>query len=108
MKKSSDLNDNQEFLNLKREYNKLTCLFQTTKEKFRREKWEKFLKNQGKNSLSSKPFWIKINKFRAQRKNRKLPPLRYENKIYGSDKEKANLFSKILEKVFDLKEDSKF
>ena len=50
-----------------------------------------------KEEIHSSPFWIKIN-FKSKQTSTKA--LRYENKLYHTDHEKANLFANILHTTF--------
>jgi len=46
------------------EYNKLTAKLRLNLKEFRDKSWLNFIQNMGKNPLSSKPFWQKINKLK--------------------------------------------
>ena len=83
-------------------YNRLTALLRLKIKNHRNESWTKFIEKVGKNQLSSRPFWIKINKFRKnkQKKMGSMPTLSYDNKIYETNEEKADLFSSLLAKTF--------
>ncbi len=70
--------------------------------------WNKFMKKCGRSPLSAKPFWNKINNFRSNQTNRTIPTLTQNNVNYETDSEKANVFSEMLEKIFNDKDDTSF
>ena len=71
--------------------------------------WSDFIDNLNKSSISSKPFWDKINMFRNGKKSNSTIPTIVDNNIsYKSDSEKANLFGSRLENIFSDANDSRF
>ncbi len=66
------------------------------------------MKKCGRSPLSAKPFWNKINNFRSNQTNRTIPTLTQNNVNYETDSEKANVFSEMLEKIFNDKDDTSF
>ena len=50
--------------------------------------------------MSTREFWAKINQAKKQKKSGEIPNLVFENVIYKSDEEKANLFASILSETF--------
>ncbi|RNA28074.1 hypothetical protein BpHYR1_049231 [Brachionus plicatilis] len=55
---------------------------------------------QRKSPTSSRPFWNKINKMRTSKYSNKIPTLVHNNQKIETDKEKGNIFGKILEETF--------
>jgi hypothetical protein len=87
----------------KANYNRLTGLLRLKTKENRNSEWSEFLVKMGKNPLSTRPFWQKINKFRDKKKGgTRLPLLTHEGKSYVSDSEKCDLFSSILADTFKL------
>ena len=78
----------------------------------RNKSWAQFLQKVGKNPLSSKPFWQKINKFRKKKNNcQRIPTLSYEGNSLETSSEKAELFCSLLARTFSPNEtdnDDKF
>lgn len=88
--------------NFKAEFNKTTNILRNELKIHKNNYWKEFAKNLGQN-ISSKPFWIKINKFRQNRSyNSSIPTLTYNNHTYETTDEKINLFSQILESTFTI------
>ena len=81
-------------------FNQLTAKVKAALNKHRSNDWSNFLEKMGPNPLSSRPFWQKINKFRGNSNNRRLPLLKHGNKNYESDRVKSDLFSSILADTF--------
>ena len=54
----------------------------------------------GKNPLSTRPFWRKINKFRTKKSSNTIPTLISNNVYYKSDEEKGQLFGELLASTF--------
>ncbi|RNA05111.1 hypothetical protein BpHYR1_008965 [Brachionus plicatilis] len=54
------------------------------------------MKKIGKNPLSSRPFWRKINKFRTKKLTRQIPSLLKDGKEYNSDNDKGKIFGDLL------------
>ena len=86
------------------EYNRLTAVIRYKIGEFRNKSWENFIKKIGKNPTSSKPFWLKINRFRNKRNKNsiKIPTLKSNGQTFESNEEKANLFGSILKETFSL------
>ena len=51
-----------------------------------------FLENQGKNSISSKPFWQRIKKFRGENVSNTIPTLRLNNSVYETDEMRRPIY----------------
>ena len=62
-------------------------------------KWDNFVNKLGNNPTSSTPFWRRINMHKP--KQNSIKTLIYENKIFHTNVEKANLFADILATTFD-------
>ena len=60
---------------------------------FESQNWLKFLNSQGANSLSSKPFWKRINRYR-NKANKGIPTLLHNGVELKSDSEKVLAFDK--------------
>jgi hypothetical protein len=68
----------------------------------KQKNWASFVEKIGKNPLSSKDVWsrIQIIKNNGNKKADKYPILIYENKIYSTDESKANIFGELLSETF--------
>ena len=84
--------------NVKKEYNLVSKVLRKELIAIENSKWNRFIDKLGKNPLSSSPFWKKIS-FHKPRKS-SIQTLSYDNKLYHSDMEKAQLFAKILASTF--------
>jgi hypothetical protein len=64
--------------------------------------WASFIEKIGKNPLSSKDVWnrIQIIKNNRNKKADKYPILVHENKVYSTDESKANIFGELLSETF--------
>ena len=84
------------------EYYKLTAVPRKRIIEHRNKSWATFNQKFGKNPLSSRPFWQRINRFRNNKNtlNRKIPTLYHEGLTYETSKYKAEVFSEILAKTF--------
>ena len=49
----------------------------------------------------SKPFWQRINKMRYNKSTNDIPNIYFEDKVYSSDDDKANIFANKLYKTFN-------
>ena len=85
---------------LKSEYNRLTCLLRKSISEHTEKTWLRFLGKLGPYPVSTREFWAKINQAKKQKKSGEIPNLVFENVIYKSDEEKANLFASILSETF--------
>ena len=65
------------------------------------QSWNKFLKKCGRLPLSAKPFRKRINNFRSNQTNKKIPTLIQGNSNFDTDLEKANAFGDMLEEIFN-------
>ena len=95
-------------LNAKTDYNYLTKKIREEISALENTKWQSFLKKQGKNPVSSKPFWNKIKKFRGSSVANSIPVLKVGNVNYESDDSKANLFASLLKNTFSVETNEKF
>ena len=63
--------------------------------------WQEFLAKQGKNPLSTIPFWKRINRLRESKRRKKIGLLVVNGQEYSTNREKADLFAENLEKKFN-------
>ena len=89
-------------VNDRKNYNKLTSYLRFKLRDFRNKSWAEFIKKIGKNPMSSKPFWNRINKFRKPRSTNKISRLELGNKVFETDLEIGNCFGQILTETFNL------
>jgi hypothetical protein len=84
------------------QYNRLTAILKRKIIEHRNKNWALFVERMGKNPTSSRPFWIRINKFRnlKAQKNHRIPSLIQDGKSYETNEGKAQLFSSILASTF--------
>ncbi len=76
--------------------------------RFYRE-WQDFIKKIGPNPVSSRPYWQRINRLRTgKNKTSNIPYLKFNDKKYENDNDKANLFKDILKDTFQLSDDDSF
>ncbi|RNA02709.1 RNA-directed DNA polymerase from mobile element jockey-like [Brachionus plicatilis] len=59
----------------------------------------------GKNPLSSRPFWEKINKFRSKKSSKLIPTLLANNQELSTDSEKGKFFGEFLSLTFSSNSD---
>jgi hypothetical protein len=90
----------------KRDYNMLKILIKGELAAIENSSWNKFLEKQGKHPTSSAPFWRKIG--HHKNKQSSIKSLLYNNKLYHTDGEKANLFAEILQTTFSEENNNKF
>lgn len=87
----------------KHKINQLSKLIKNEINAIQDKKWSIFLEKQGKNPLSSRNFWQKINytkKNKNSKINASIGKLVKDGKQYLNDEEKGNLFKSILEETF--------
>jgi uncharacterized protein YaaR (DUF327 family) len=85
---------------LKAEFNKMVQDLKLKIYSHRVKQWQDFIEKVGPNPSSSRPFWQRINRARTNKSTQSnIPTQIHENKIFESDKEKADLFKSILEKT---------
>jgi hypothetical protein len=85
----------------KEKFNELHELVNNENKAHRNKDWSEFLTRVGPNPQSSKPFWKKINSFRSKPSTHHMPTI-IENEVsYTTSREKADLFSAHLAKVFN-------
>ena len=89
-------------------YNYLTDEIRVEIKTLKNKEWLDFLDKQGKNPLSTKPFWQRINKLKGNKISKSIPTLKKEDILFETDKSKANLFSDILKSTFSDQNDEKF
>jgi hypothetical protein len=92
-------------------FNNINKLIKSEIVAYKNQKWSNFLESLGKNPVSTRPFWQKINKIRNKNQNKKsekIPSLNFNNAIYTTNDEKANIFGSILEQTFKDSNDEKF
>ena len=92
-------------------FNNINKLIKSEIVAYKNQKWSNFLESLGKNPVSTRPFWQKINKIRNKNQNKKsekIPSLNFNNTIYTTNDEKANIFGSILEQTFKDSNDEKF
>ena len=92
----------------KKMYNYLTDEIRVEIKTLKNKEWLDFLDKQGKNPLSTKPFLQRINKLKGNKISKSIPTLKKEDKLFETDKSKANLFSDILKSTFSDQNDEKF
>ena len=98
----------ERLIEFRAKYNSITKVIRNEIDAYKNIEWSQFVKKQGSNPLNSKPFWQKLNSIRKKQSVKSLPSLNYENKIYESSCDKANLFANILKTTFADNDDSKF
>ncbi len=92
-------------------YNKLTKIVKEEIAAYKNKKWIDFVDSLGKNPVSSRPFWQKINKMRnknGKKRTNQMPSLELNNITYTSNEERANLFGGLLEQTFKDSNDDEF
>ena len=97
---------NSHLINLKREYNMIKEIISGELTALENSSRGKFLEKPGKHPTSSAPFWRKINYHKN--KTNSIKSLLYNNSLYHSDGEKANLFAELLQKTFSEEDNNKF
>jgi exonuclease III len=70
--------------------------------------WKKFLDKVGKQHVSSRPFWQRINSFRSNKTARKVPSLLVDGKPVTEDSQKAEIFRSILTRRFGGETDERY
>lgn len=70
--------------------------------------WMKFLDKVGKQHVSSRPFWQRINSFRSNKTARKVPSLSVNGKPVTEDLQKAEIFRNILTRRFGGEMDDRY
>ena len=85
---------------LNTEYNRLTGLIKKAIKEYTERRWSNFLGKLGPYPASSSIFWQIINRARTQKKSSSIPTLLVDGRKYESDKDKANLFAKVLGETF--------
>jgi hypothetical protein len=88
--------------------NYLTEEIRTEINALKNKEWLDFLEKQGKNPTNTKPFWQRINKLKGNKISKSIPTLKDEDKLFETDKSKANLFAEILKNTFSDQNDEKF
>ena len=89
----------EELRKTKSEYNFLKKLITEEINALENSKWKEFMKKIGKNPTSCAPFWRKINLHKSRQNS--IKTLIYENKIFHSSAEKADLFADIMSATFN-------
>jgi hypothetical protein len=93
----------------KKKYNILNSLVKDELEAFNNKNWEDFISGLNHMSISSKPFWDRINLFKGNKASTFSYPTLIENAIeYKEDKEKGDLFASKLELIFSDSNSSNF
>ena len=92
---------------LKTQFNQLTAELRTKLCEFRNNNWLNFIQKMGRNPLSTRPFWRKINKFRSKKNSCFIPTLISNNIFHKTDEEKGKLFGEILASTFSPNSDLK-
>ena len=85
---------------MKPELNRLGKLINSRIVEFRSAAWERFLDKLGKNHVSSKPFWNKINQTRSRKTRANYPTIKYQGDEFRTDEQRALVFGKLLESTF--------
>ena len=85
---------------LKTNYNKLSGQLKNAIKLYTEENWTRFLGKLGPYPTSTRKFWAKINEAKSQKKSKTIPTLKFENVLFKSDEDKANLFAKRLSETF--------
>ena len=89
----------EELRKTKSKYNFLKKLIAEEINALENSKWKEFMKKIGKNPTSCAPFWRKINLHKSRQNS--IKTLIYENKIFHSSGEKADLFADIMSATFN-------
>ncbi|RMZ92829.1 RNA-directed DNA polymerase from mobile element jockey-like, partial [Brachionus plicatilis] len=95
----------------KQKFNLLKKLIDDEIKAVKNKHWLDLVKSLGKNVISSKPFWRKINQTKNQEKENKknqIPTLIMNDIRYTYDNEKALIFGNILESTFSDSNDQYF
>lgn len=92
-------------LQLKQDFNAINKTIREEIKAFKSNKWELFLKQQGKNPISSSKFWRKI---KFEKSNSSIPTLIYNNTTISTNEEKANTFACLLKDTFSETSNSNF
>ncbi|RMZ97234.1 hypothetical protein BpHYR1_038510 [Brachionus plicatilis] len=75
--------------NLDGDFSKLASELNLSLKEFWNQNWLEFINKTGKNPLSSRPFWRKINKFRSNKSPRQIPSLFKDGKEFNTDIDKG-------------------
>ncbi|RNA24502.1 RNA-directed DNA polymerase from mobile element jockey-like, partial [Brachionus plicatilis] len=81
-------------------FNKLTSEVRLALKEFWNQNWQDFIYKMGKNTLSSRPFWKKINKFRSKKCSKQIPSLLKDGIEFKTDIDKGKIFGNILASTF--------
>jgi len=107
--KKQNNNNNHQKKQMKTKINSLVKIIKTKISEFRSEEWKDFIKKIGPNPVSSRPYWQRINRLRTGKsKASNIPDLKFNDKKYENDNDKANLFKDILKDTFQLSNDESF
>jgi hypothetical protein len=66
----------------------------------RNNDFNNFIKKQGLNPTSSKPFWQRINQFRSKPVSNSIPTITENGVDYSTNQQKADLFANHLQEIF--------
>ena len=97
--------DNTDYKSL---YNASSAKVKIAIKSHRNKVWTDFLAKVGKNFISSRPAWQKVNSFRGSLESKKIPCLFKDGVRCANDAEKAETFKEILEKRFAGSVDQRF
>ena len=96
----------------KKKKNRIKKLIKEEIVAIKNKSWMDFIKSLGNKITSSRPFWQRIKKLKSKNENESkstyIPNLFYENKVFKTDYEKAELFGNILHNVFQESNDPNF
>jgi len=91
---------------------KINSMVKTIKASSKFSLWslcQDFIDKIGPSPVSSRPYWQRINRLRrGKNKSSIIPDLKFKDKKYDTDFDKANLFKDILKDKFKLNEDDSF
>jgi hypothetical protein len=92
----------------KQKFYEISKIIKEEKKELNNKQWEKFSKNCSANPLSSKKLWKRIKTVKDGNKVTDYPSLLYNNQVFSSDEQKANLFSDLLSETFKDSESDQF
>ena len=104
------MNKNKKIIENNVELNLMNKLIRLELKEIKNKKWSNFANNINNNPLASKKCWKRINDIKNHgiKKDENYPKMKFNNKEYKTDKEKADLFGSIIGEIFKDNEDEKF
>ena len=92
---------------LKPSFNKLTKVIRAEIDSYRSKPWLDLIDRSRGKIFSARPLWSKINLMRGK-SSQSIPPIRSGDQLVDDDKEKANVFRRLLSETFSPSDDSSF